>query len=399
MLAPLVLWLPELPCCSSLGHRWRWPVRRLQLPTSPTVLGPASAERSIDELAPGEQPKTSRPRGPRVPRPRPREGRCAGGASDDLEFVSGDVTVNRVIEQEAPFFDAFEFFPTLTPEILDENRAWLQPTYFDATNRLILCIQSYLVRTPRHAILIDTCVGNHKRRPRRPFWDMMTSDRYEATLAATGLAVGDIDYVMCTHLHVDHVGWNTRLADGRWIPTFPRAMYLFATRELDYWTSRQRDDPEGCPWITDSVLPIVEAKRADLVTSDHELDDLVRLIPTPGHTIDHYSVQVGKPGSDAIITGDMIHTPLQARYPELGMFADYDTPQAARTRRDLFGRICGTPTLLCTAHFPSPSTGRIVCRGNAFDFVPARRQRSWPVRDTGGGRWGQLEGGRSPTVG
>jgi glyoxylase-like metal-dependent hydrolase (beta-lactamase superfamily II) len=289
------------------------------------------------------------------------------------DYALGDVILHQVVEQEAPFFDAFEFFPTLTPEIMQENRSWLQPTYFDAANRLILCIQSYLVRTPRHNILIDTCVGNHKPRPRRPFWDMMTSDRYETGLAATGLSVSDIDYVMCTHLHGDHVGWNTRLENGRWIPTFPRARYLFAKRELEYWTLRQKDDPESCPWIADSVLPIVEAKRAEPVASDHELDDLVRLIPTPGHTIDHYSVRVGRHGSDAIITGDMIHSPLQARYPEIGMFTDYDARQAAMTRRSLFDQICETSTLLCTAHFPSPSAGRILRRGDAFDFVQSAR--------------------------
>lgn len=288
-----------------------------------------------------------------------------------MGYLLGDATIHQVVEQEAPFFDAFEFFPTLSQEVLEENRSWLQPTYIDAAGRVVLCIQSYLVRTPRHTILIDTCVGNHKPRPRRPFWDKMANDRYERGLAATGLSVRDVDYVMCTHLHVDHVGWNTRLANGRWVPTFPRARYVFAERELEYWTLRQKDDPESCPWITDSVLPIVEAKQAELVASDHELDDLVKLIPTPGHTIDHYSVRVGKPGRDAIITGDMIHSPLQARYPEIGMFSDYDAQQAGQTRRNLFNQVCETSTLMCTAHFPSPSTGRIVGLGAAFDFVPS----------------------------
>jgi glyoxylase-like metal-dependent hydrolase (beta-lactamase superfamily II) len=254
--------------------------------------------------------------------------------------------------------------------MLDENLSWLQPKYFDASGKVILCIQSYIVRTPHHTILVDSCVGNHKPRPSRPFWDRMSSDRYEKGLAAAGIAVGDIDYVMCTHLHVDHVGWNTRLENGRWVPTFPKARYIFADRELEHWTQRQKDDPASCPWITDSVLPIVEAQRVELVKSDHALGDLVKLIPTPGHTIDHYSVQVGKPGEDAIITGDMIHTPLQARYPEFGMFSDYNSRQAGETRRELFDRICETPTLLCAAHFPSPSTGRIVRRADAFDFAP-----------------------------
>jgi glyoxylase-like metal-dependent hydrolase (beta-lactamase superfamily II) len=283
----------------------------------------------------------------------------------------GNLTIHRIVEQEGPFFDVLKFFPTLTKELLEENRTWLQPRFVDPADQLMLCIQSYLVRTPHHNILVDTCVGNHKPRPTRPFWNMMKSDRFEKNLAATGLGVADIDFVMCTHLHTDHVGWNTRLEDGRWVPTFPKARYVFAERELAYWTKRQKDDATSVPWITDSVLPIVAANRAEVVRSAHAFNDLVTLIPTPGHSIDHYSVQVGKPGADAVITGDMIHSPLQARYPELGMMADYDSKQAGVSRRELFGRFCETSTLMCTAHFPSPSTARVVRWRDAFDFAAA----------------------------
>ena len=242
----------------------------------------------------------------------------------------GSATIHRIVEQEGPFFDAMQFFPTATKEFLDENRRWLQPRFLDANDKLILCIQSYVVRTPHHTIMIDTCVGNHKPRPARSFWNMMNSDRYEKSLAASGFSVNDIDFVMCTHLHTDHVGWNTRLENGRWVPTFPKARYVFADRELAYWTKRQQDDPAACPWIVDSVLPIVAANRADIVKSAHAFNDLVTLIPTPGHTIDHYSVRVGRPGADAIITGDMIHSPLQAQFPELGMMADYELQAGGR---------------------------------------------------------------------
>jgi glyoxylase-like metal-dependent hydrolase (beta-lactamase superfamily II) len=288
-----------------------------------------------------------------------------------LRIQLGSITIQRVVEQEAPFFDALQFFPTLSKELLADNRAWLRPIYLDAEDKLILCIQSYVVQTPDRNILIDTCVGNHKPRPTRAFWHMLDSDRYEKNLAACGLAAGDIDFVMCTHLHPDHVGWNTRLENGRWVPTFPKARYVFAERELEYWSMRQKEDPQALPWITDSVLPIVAADRVDVVKSAHALDDLVTLIPTPGHTIDHYSVRVGEPGADAVITGDMIHSPLQARYPELSARPDYDGKQSAETRRDLFGKLCDTSTLLCTAHFPSPSIGRLVRWRDAFDFVGA----------------------------
>jgi glyoxylase-like metal-dependent hydrolase (beta-lactamase superfamily II) len=286
-------------------------------------------------------------------------------------FKVGDIIIHRVVEQEGPFFNPLEFFPTLTPEVLAENSLWLTDGgYLDRQNgQLVLCIQSYVVQTPHHTILIDSCVGNHKPRPTRPFWDMMNTDRFEKGLAGTGVSVDQIDYVMCTHLHVDHVGWNTRLENGRWVPTFPKAKYVFADRELAYWTETEKTDPSAAPWITDSVLPIVAAKREEVVKSDHQLSDIVKLLPTPGHTIDHYSVQVGKQGEDAVITGDMIHSPLQARYPELGMRVDYNSAQAGESRRTLFGRLCDTSTLVCTAHFPSPSSGRLTRWGDGFRFV------------------------------
>ncbi len=282
-----------------------------------------------------------------------------------------DITIHPVVEQQGAWFDALGFFPKLTKELLDENRSWLSPTFVDPNGKLVLCIQSFVIKTPRHNILVDACVGNHKPRPTRPFWNMMNSDRFEKELAAAGLTVHDIDYVMCTHLHGDHVGWNTRLDNGRWAPTFPKARYIMADRELKFWTARAKDDPASAPWITDSVLPIVAAKREQIVTSDFAFSEQVQLIPTPGHTIDHFSVLVGRAGEDALITGDMIHSPIQGKYPELGMMADYDSRQAGETRRRVFDRFREEPTILCATHFPAPSTARVRRSGDGYQFVAA----------------------------
>ena len=279
-------------------------------------------------------------------------------------------TVQRVVEQEGPYFDPLRFFPALTPEQLDANRGWLEPRYIDpASGKMVLCIQSYLVRTRHHNILIDSCVGNHKPRPHRPFWDRMKRAEYEQRLGEAGLGFADVDIVMCTHLHVDHVGWNTRLENGRWVPTFPNARYLFSGIELAYWTERRAAHPEGFAWIGDSVLPIVEAGLCDTVSSDHVIDDPVQLIPTPGHTIDHFSVRVGRNGRDAIITGDLIHSPLQAVHPDLCMMSDHSAELAAQSRRRILETVCDTPTLFCTAHFPSPSIGRVTRRGDGFGYL------------------------------
>jgi glyoxylase-like metal-dependent hydrolase (beta-lactamase superfamily II) len=283
-----------------------------------------------------------------------------------------DVVIHPVVEQpRCTGFRALEFFPTVTKELLDENRAWLEPHYLDPhDDALVLCIQGFVIKTAHHTILVDTCVGNHKRRPSRPFWDMMDSDRFTNGLAALGLTVNDIDYVMCTHLHGDHVGWNTRLDSGRWVPTFPKAKYIMADRELIYWTQRQKDNPSSAPWMTDSVLPVVAANRAQIVKSDFAFNDQVQLLPTPGHTVDHFSVLVGGPGRDALITGDMVHSPLQGKYPDIGMMSDYDSRRAAQTRRTVFDRFCETPTVLCASHFPAPSSVRVRRWGDGYTFAP-----------------------------
>ena len=247
--------------------------------------------------------------------------------------------------------------PGLTPELLAENRHWLAPKALDPNDTLIFCFQSYVVRTPHHTILVDSCIGNDKPRPTRPQWNMKSDDRFMKGLAAAGFRVEDIDFVMCTHLHVDHVGWNTRLENGRWVPTFPKARYVFSETEYKHWAGEHAKTP--VPPFGDSVLPIVEAKRAELVRDDHQLGDHVRLMPTPGHTPGHVAIAFGRGRDDAVMPGDLMHSPLQARYPELSPRFDTDMAQSAKTRRSFLERYCDTSTLCCTAHFPSPSAGRI----------------------------------------
>jgi len=176
--------------------------------------------------------------------------------------------------------------------------------------------------------------------------------------------------VMCTHLHGDHVGWNTRLENGRWVPTFPKARYLFSKKEYTYWSEIHKKTP--LDQISDSVLPIIEAKRAELVSSDHALNDHIRLSPTPGHTPDHFAVCAGKGSDAAVFTGDLIHSPIQARYPDLVMRVDTDRDQAVRTRRNFLERYCDTDTLCCTMHFPSPSVGHIKRWGDGFRLEYAK---------------------------
>jgi glyoxylase-like metal-dependent hydrolase (beta-lactamase superfamily II) len=283
----------------------------------------------------------------------------------NLKFSVGDLTIHRIIEQETTFMPALELLPDLTPELLAENKGWLQKARaLDDNGVFILCFQSYIIETPHHTILVDSCIGNDKQRPTRPKWHLKTDDSYMRALAAAGFSVGDIDFVMCTHLHPDHVGWNTRLENGRWLPTFPNARYLFGRTEFDYWT--EQNARAEVPAFADSVLPIVDAGKAEIVRNDHVIGDHLRILPAPGHTPGHVAFTLGRGRDDAVLCGDLMHTPLQTHYPELSAKFDADPKQAAVTRRGLLERYCESDTLCCTAHFPSPSSGKIRRRGNGF---------------------------------
>jgi len=169
---------------------------------------------------------------------------------------------------------------------------------------------------------------------------------------------------MCTHLHADHVGWNTRLVNGRWVPTFPKARYVFSRQEFDYWSGQNAKAP--VPTFLDSVLPVVEAKRHEVVGNDHQIGDHVRILPTPGHTPGHAAFAFGRGKDDAVFSGDLMHSPIQTLYPEMSVKFDVDPAQAATTRRSFLERYCDTDTLCCTAHFPSPSVGKIRRKGDGF---------------------------------
>ena len=280
--------------------------------------------------------------------------------SDPVLSTEG-ITIDRIVESQGPLYDPFTFFLGLTKETLAENLDAAGPGIDAATGQVVLCMQSYVVRTPHHTILVDTCVGNHKTLP-NPTWAMRRSGQYMTGLAALGLTVESIDYVLCTHLHFDHVGWNTRLLDGHWVPTFPNARYIFQAAELEHWTTRS--EIPGC--VTESVLPIVAAGQAELVGPDHGIGDHIRFDPTPGHTHHHVAIRVGPTRPHAVLTGDVLHSPLQLRLPDLSMRADSDPAQAAATRRRFLECWCDTPTLLCTTHFPLPSTGHVTPSGKGF---------------------------------
>ena len=283
----------------------------------------------------------------------------------------GGITYHRIVETEEPEFAVGFLLPDAVPEALAPHRSWLEPRFLDpATDKLVLAVQSYVLRTGHHTILVDTCVGNDKERRFHAPWSHRHALTYLDRLAGIGLAPEDIDFVMCTHLHADHVGWNTRLIDGRWVPTFPNARYVFARTELDHWleiNKKGKKYSDGC--IDDSVLPVLDAGLVDVVADDYAFDDEIWFTPTPGHTPGHISINLASQGRRAVLSGDVCHTPLQCREPGWSAVGCTDRAQSAATRRAFLDAHCETDTTIMTAHFPSPSTGHVRRRGEAFDFV------------------------------
>ena len=279
-------------------------------------------------------------------------------------WTIGDVTVTSIIE-----LDQHWKFAWLLPDVTDDDlaaNAWLRPDFVDEKGKLILRIQALIVESQGQRIVVDTCVGNDKPRP-TPLFDRLQTSFFD-DLTEAGFGADSIDQVVCTHLHVDHVGWNTRLVDGSWVPTFPSARYLFGRIEYEHWAAADETVVYGDVMI-DSVQPIVDAGLAVMVESDHELTGEVRLEPTPGHTPGHHSIRITSVGSEAVITGDMLHHPIQFSRPHLASVADTDFEAAIATRRSSFRQWEGEGVLVIGTHFAGPGAGRLKADGDGWQFL------------------------------
>jgi len=283
-----------------------------------------------------------------------------------LKWTIGDVTVTRILELEATGGSRF-ILPQATPEVIREI-GWLAPHFADETGRLKMSVQALVVETPSKRIIVDTCIGNDKQRDIPTWSNLQTS--FLGDLQAAGFPPESFDVVLCTHLHVDHVGWNTRLAEGRWLPTFPNARYLIGRAEFDYWKAEEdaREDHSRSPFH-DSVAPVFEAGLVDLVETDHRVCDEVSLEPTLGHTPGHVSIRLRSKGQEALITGDFTHHPCQLAHPEWASSADYDAVASTATRKRMYGALAGAQTLVIGTHFSAPTAGRIVADGQVWRFA------------------------------
>lgn len=295
-------------------------------------------------------------------------------ASRDARVDLGGATLTRIVDIESMPFSAFDIFPQARPEDVRVTGERLGPRFVDtSTMELQLSFYSTLVRVGGRNVLIDTCCGNHKERPARPGWHHRDGP-YLENLAAAGLRPEDIDAVMCTHLHADHVGWNTRLDNGRWVPTFPNAEYVFAEAEYAYWLRRHEDAPADQPILYgsfgDSVLPVVDTGQARMVEDGASPLAGVHLELVPGHTPGMAVIHVDGTSRNAVVCGDIIHHPLQLDHPHLSTAFCVDPDLGRRNRLALMERLAGTSTVVVPGHFPAPVFGCLERDGKGYRLAP-----------------------------
>src|SRR5690349_16509857 len=276
-----------------------------------------------------------------------------------MQWRIGQVRITKIVELETVGSTRF-ILPLATNEEI-RKLSWLMPHFATEEGRLKMSIHSLIVETPARRIVVDTGLGNDKEGRGVPTWNNRNTPFLE-TMTAAGFPPESIDTVLCTHLHVDHVGWNTRLVGGTWIPTFPKAAYVFGRREYEHWRDHS-DTPDRVAVFNDSVQPIVAAGKAELVESDARLTEEIALIPTPGHSPGHISVHITSDGAEGLLTGDVAHHPCQMAHLDWSSTADSDPVQAAATRRQLFSRFADRPVLVIGGHYDG---GHVRREGDAF---------------------------------
>jgi glyoxylase-like metal-dependent hydrolase (beta-lactamase superfamily II) len=279
-----------------------------------------------------------------------------------LSWQVGRVKITRIVEMDLPV--PARAFPLATAEELRKS-TWLYPHFVSEDNSTLnLSVHALLVDAPGLKLVVDTCIGND--RPREITGGQPLTTPFLQHLGEEGWSRDGIDAVVCTHLHTDHVGWNTMLENGNWVPTFPRARYLLGRREYEFWCTCK--DPEQQEMLGDSVRPIFDAGLVQLVELDHVISPEIRLTPSIGHTPGHVSVVIESEGKRAVITGDMTHHPCQMAHPDWCL-GDDDPKVAAQTRARLFAEWADRPILVIGTHFAAPTAGHLVRDGAAFRFA------------------------------
>lgn len=284
----------------------------------------------------------------------------------------GDFEVRRIEELELELGSAL--LPDWRQEMASQNHAWLTPDFYvPESDRFKVSIHSWLVQRGEHRILIDTCAGNHKVRPTFKLVNELSTPWVDR-LADAGVLPEDVDFVICTHFHVDHVGWNTHLVSGRWVPTFPNAKYVFPRLEweaLDPAFGIAKPGSAGHMIFLDSILPVIESGQATFVEGGESIVEGVDLLPARGHSPGQVMVRIRSKGEEAMFVGDVLHHPLQICHPDWNSSLCEDALGARRTRLGVLNHCAQHASLLAPAHFGRPHCGKVRQERSGFTFVPS----------------------------
>ena len=280
-----------------------------------------------------------------------------------LQWKIGEVLITSVAELDDGAIPGPMVIPSATPDAVLAID-WLRPHFVDDEGNIKLRIQALVVESQGRRIVVDTCLGNDKPRTNEFFANLQTP--FLADMDAAGFGPETVDAVVCTHLHVDHIGWNTILVDGEWVPTFPNARYYLSRVDVEYWSATPSIDGD---LFGDSVRPVIDAGLAELVDAPYAVTDEVSLESTPGHSPGHVSVRIRPGGDEAVITGDLMHHPSQCARPSWGSAFDEDNALAEKTRRAFLEAHAGREVLVIGTHFAKPGAGHIVRDGDAYRFA------------------------------
>ena len=288
---------------------------------------------------------------------------------DKIVGKIGDVAIGRVLDSSLLGENMQGWFPDFDREAAKAHEHWLCPTHYDPeSGHFTMPVHSWLLQVADKLVLIDTCMGNHKSRP-GVFEMHMLANRYLERMSSMGVHPGDVDYVLCTHLHADHIGWNTYLDKGRWIPTFPNATYVLSKTEYES-AKQEAANPETPLFIRnafeDSIHPVVESGRACIVDGVYELLNCLTLRPAPGHSPGHFRIELKSQGAVGVFTGDMLHSPIQVPFWEWSSRVCWNKVQSAHSRREVLEYCVDENALLLPGHFEAPHVGRIEATGGRF---------------------------------
>jgi glyoxylase-like metal-dependent hydrolase (beta-lactamase superfamily II) len=279
-------------------------------------------------------------------------------------WTVGDVQIARIAEVYG-FEDNIQMLRKDLDAEYVRSIPWLHPHFATPDGRMIISFQCFVLRSRGKNVMIDTCIGADRKREYEVFCNIQTT--FLDDLKAAGFPAESISTVLCTHLHFDHVGWNTKLVNGKWVPTFPQARYLFGKREYDHWTHlRETGGYHDFEHLHDSIDPVIEAGLVDFIDPEYQVTDEVSLFPTPGHTPGHVSVLIRSRGEEAVITGDMMHHPIQFIDPPKPANFDMDKDQGGRTRQAFVDRFANGRTLVIGSHFAEPTSGWIERDGKGW---------------------------------